>query len=130
MRFDNVRFLVDDLRACLRFYRDVMGFSVREDDESTNMYAELAIGDSGFIGLYNRGAMARRVGRHTQGTDGDRLDRVVLVLTTDDCDALTAELKGRGAVFETEPVTEDWGGRTAHLRDPAGNLIELLQPAT
>lgn len=130
MRFDNVRLLVDDLPACFRFYRDVMGFAVREDDESTNMYAELAIGDSGFIGLYDRGAMARRLGRPAQGSDGDGPDRVALILRTDDCDALTAELKGRGAEFETEPVTEDWGGRTAHLRDPAGNLIELLQPAT
>jgi catechol 2,3-dioxygenase-like lactoylglutathione lyase family enzyme len=130
VRFDNVRLLVDDLPTCFRFYRDVMGFVVREGDEATTMYAELGIGDSGFIGLYSRDAMAARIGRTAQSPSGQTPDRFALILKTDNCDALVAELKGRGAAFESEPFTEDWGGRTAHLRDPAGNLIELLQSAS
>jgi len=44
-------------------------------------------------------------------------------------DEVTKELKAKGVVFETGPIDRsEWGIRTAHFRDPDGNLIEINQP--
>jgi len=44
-------------------------------------------------------------------------------------DRASQELKTKGVVFETEPMDRpEWGIRTAHFRDPDGNLIEINQP--
>ncbi|MFV9644620.1 MAG: VOC family protein, partial [Desulfobacterales bacterium] len=46
-------------------------------------------------------------------------------------DKATQELKAKGVVFETEPTDRSvWGIRTAHFRDPDGNLIEINQALT
>lgn len=126
MRFDNVRLLVNDLPSCVRFYREVMSFALIDGDETLG-YVGMGIPDGGAIGPYKRTAMAERVGRREMSAKDGPSDRFVLVLTTGDVDALVTDLKSRRAVFETGPVTEPWGGRTAQLRDPEGNLIELLQ---
>ena len=42
-------------------------------------------------------------------------------------DAAFAELVGAGAPAVVAPTTRSWGQRTAYVRDPDGNLIELAQ---
>jgi lactoylglutathione lyase len=38
-------------------------------------------------------------------------------------------LQIKGVSFLTEPKNRpDWGIRTAHFRDPAGNLLEIYSP--
>ena len=47
----------------------------------------------------------------------------------DDVDAVYEELGSRGATFLTEPRDQPVAFiRTAHLRDPAGHLIEINSP--
>jgi uncharacterized glyoxalase superfamily protein PhnB len=44
-----------------------------------------------------------------------------------DCDAAFAALVAAGAPAVMPPTTRSWGQRTAYVRDPDGNLIELAQ---
>ncbi len=44
-----------------------------------------------------------------------------------DCDAAFSELVAAGAPAVTRPTTRSWGQRTAYVRDPDGNLVELAQ---
>jgi predicted enzyme related to lactoylglutathione lyase len=44
----------------------------------------------------------------------------------DDCEATFAELKGRGVEVVQEPNRVPWG-MDAAFRDPAGNLIRIVQ---
>jgi uncharacterized glyoxalase superfamily protein PhnB len=39
-----------------------------------------------------------------------------------------AELVVSGAAAVTPPADRPWGQRTAYVRDPDGNLIELVEP--
>ena len=53
-------------------------------------------------------------------------DAVVLVLASDNVDADVERLRAIGVPVVTEPADRpDWGIRTAHFRDPSGNLIEI-----
>ena len=121
VRFDNVRLLVDDIGRSFRYYRDVFGFEPHEGDEHS-VFASLGVDGNIDIGIYRRDLQP------SAGTAAPAGDRCVIVLTVDDVDASVDELVGRGAELASPPADQDWGGRTAHIRDPDGNLIELLGP--
>jgi predicted enzyme related to lactoylglutathione lyase len=52
----------------------------------------------------------------------------VRYLIVDDLDAEIDRLRAAGLTFRSDPVSGP-GGRQILLADPAGNLIELFQPA-
>jgi catechol 2,3-dioxygenase-like lactoylglutathione lyase family enzyme len=53
-------------------------------------------------------------------------DNHTVILRVPDVDKAFEELRRKDVTFITEPQDRsDWGIRTAHLRDPDGNLIEL-----
>lgn len=58
-------------------------------------------------------------------SDPDRLDHL-FTIRVDDCAAIYAELRRRGATFLAEPVTS--GAETrAFFRDPDGHLFEISE---
>ena len=121
----HLRLLVAEFKKCFAFYRDVLGLPVRYGDENTD-YAEFKT-DAVHIALFKRHLMAQAVGGDGRfPADAETQDRLAIVLRVDDVDAEYARLKSRGAQFVTAPQDRrQWGCRTAHLRDPDGNLLEL-----
>ena len=116
-----IRLLVDDFRGGLRFYRDTLGLTVLRGDLDAH-YAEFE-GKGVRLALFQRSAMSEAIGIELpKGGDGS----LALVLEVEDVDQAFRELEGRGVRFIMAPRThEEWGVRTAHLRDPNGNLIEI-----
>jgi predicted enzyme related to lactoylglutathione lyase len=56
-------------------------------------------------------------------------DRVALIFSVDDLDASVAKMEPHGVALVATPQDRPgWGIRTAHLRDPDENLIELNVP--
>ncbi|HET7481546.1 MAG TPA: VOC family protein [Actinomycetota bacterium] len=124
MRLTDVRLLVDDVAAVARFYRDVLGLEQRLD---ADVYVEFT-GERATLGIYRRDLMASVVGGSLDPIPATAPDRALLAIEVDDVDASYREVTGRGGSFVTEPQDQKtWGLRVAHLRDPAGNLIELYQ---
>jgi catechol 2,3-dioxygenase-like lactoylglutathione lyase family enzyme len=126
MKLAYVRLLVRDFEACLAFYRDVLGFEVAILAEHAK-FAEFATGDVA-LELYDRAMMAEIAGR-AEASDADgAVDRALLTLQVDSVDEAYAALKAKGVAFGVPPTDRpEWGARTAHFRDPDGNLIELFQ---
>jgi len=127
MKLTHVRLLVDDFDACFRFYRDVMGFTVQWGAEGSDYADFRAPRGEAMLALFRRSQMpAALLESATGGVGGDR---VMLIFDAADLDSTVAALKARGAQFAAELTDRsDWGIRTAHLRDPEGNLIELNSP--
>ncbi len=120
-RYTHTRLLVDDLPACVRFYRDVLGFTPVFGDEN-NVYVEFATGDV-MLSLYSRALMGAVTGH--EGHHGTQ-DRLLLSLAVENVDASYEELKSKGVEFVVPPTDRPvWALRTAHFRDPDGNLIEI-----
>ncbi|MFI7126755.1 VOC family protein [Nonomuraea sp. NPDC050153] len=145
------RLLVRDFPASAAFYqavlRELLGV---EPVKVLPGYANWDIeGEAGLV-LFDRGRLAAAVGTEdlpqaaqdaargtaqdaARGTAQDAArdtaqDTAMLVMKVDDVDAAAACLAGRGATVVAPPQDRpDWAPtlRTAHLRDPEGNLIEL-----
>lgn len=127
MTYDSTRLLVTRFRECFRFYRDVLGLEPRFGTES-DTYADFATGSTG-ISLFDRREMAAVLGTDDLPARTAAQDSACLVFGVDGVDAVCARLRALGVTIDAPPTDHpDWGIRTAHFRDPDGNLIEINQP--
>ena len=112
-----------DIEAALHFYRDLLGFAetFRTPTEGIPEHVELRL--SGFtIGLGTVEA-ARRV-HGVEAVPGS--PAMVMVVWTDDVDRSYAELVTAGAPVLQPPHNTGNNNRNALLRDPDGNLVEIV----
>lgn len=72
--------------------------------------------------------MAEALGTSDLPTQTKSQDGFSIILEVDSVDKTANQLKKNGVELETEPQDRpEWGIRTAHLRDPDGNLLELYE---
>ncbi|GAA1537387.1 VOC family protein [Actinomadura kijaniata] len=116
-----VRYLTEDVRAAVDFYTTHLGFTVAFD--ATPAFADVRRGALRLLlsGPASSGARATPDDAATAGRN-----RIHLVV--DDLDAEIDRLRDAGLTFRSEPVSGP-GGRQILIADPAGNLVELFQPA-
>ena len=101
------------------FYRDTLGLPVRNERDGRIAFAWPDAPDHRII--LTTHAEAR-------GANSDPA-RVMLHLLVDDLEAVASRLRTSGVTFLREPSREHFGGHVATLRDPDGNLVQLLQNA-
>jgi catechol 2,3-dioxygenase-like lactoylglutathione lyase family enzyme len=127
LKYTHTRLLVNKFKECFFFYRDVLGFEPRAGDER-GPYAEFKTGVV-MVSLFVRQFMAHATGTEAKSPSAEGQDRAVLTFQVHDVDEAFEELRQKGVKFVTEPVDRrDWLIRTAHFRDPDGNLLEINSP--
>ncbi len=112
-----------DIEAGLRFYRDLLGFTetFRTPAGGIPEHVELRLG--GFtVGLGTVEA-ARKV-HGVEAAPGS--PAMVLVVWTGDVEAACAELRAAGVPLVQPPHDTGNSNRNALLRDPDGNLVEIV----
>ena len=116
-----VRYLVDDVQAAVDFYTTHLGFTLRMS--AAPAFADVVRGPLRLLlsGPASSGARATPADAATAGRN-----RIHLIV--DDLDDEIARLRDAGLSFRSDPVAGP-GGRQILLSDPAGNLVELFQPA-
>lgn len=121
--FTHVRLLVRDVTASMRFYRDVLGWRPRFPEDS--VYQEFDTG-SVLFSLYQQDLMSDVTGTLGKPVRLDARDVVLLSVHVENVDAAIADLQAKGVQIVV-PATDRpvWALRTAHFRDPDGNLIEI-----
>ena len=120
----------DDPEAALTFYRDTLGFEVRNDVGYGGMHW-ITVGSADqpdtSIVLYppeaNPGITDDEKRTITEmmakGTYG------IILLATGDLDGAFDRLQASGAEVVQEPTEQPYGVRDCAFRDPAGNLIRI-----
>ncbi|MDQ6945502.1 MAG: VOC family protein [Actinomycetota bacterium] len=122
----------DDPEASLAFYRDTLGFEVRNDvgyagmrwitvgpvgHPATSIVLHPPAADPGVTDDERR-TIAEMMAKGTYG---------IVTLATDDLDGTFERLQSRGAEVVQEPADQPYGVRDCAFRDPSGNLIRINQ---
>ena len=124
MRLDGFGLLVNDMGKMIRFYRDVLGFEIKEAEDTKNVYL---VKDGTLFLLYGRKdfeTMTSRKYEYIKGLNG-HFELALYVDTFAQVDAEYERVISLGATPVLEPTTEPWGQRTCYSADPEGNLIEI-----
>ena len=124
MKLDGFGLFVNDMAKMIQFYRDVLGFEIKEDEDTSNVYL---IKDGTLFLLYWRNDFEKMTSKkydYIKGLNGHfELALYVDIFEEVDKEYEKAIAKGAGSVLE--PTTEPWGQRTCYIADPEGNLIEI-----
>ncbi|KAB1641920.1 VOC family protein [Gulosibacter chungangensis] len=121
-----------DADAALKFYRDTLGFEVRQDVGYENM-RWLTVGppNQPEVGIVlTPPAVLPGITEHEREVILDLIAKGAygaLTLASDDLDGLFAKLEAAGADVVQEPINQDYGVRDCAFRDPSGNLIRINQ---
>lgn len=120
---DVVVLFVTDLARAKSFYGDTLGMQVQFEDEASAGFdfgttLLLLLSVNGAEDLLSSEAVA------AQPPNGVRSQLVSFV---EDVNAVYRDLSSQGVEFIREPIDRAWGMRTAHFKDPEGNVWELAQ---
>ncbi|TYB69961.1 VOC family protein [Nonomuraea sp. PA05] len=122
----------DDPDASLAFYRDVLGFEVRDDvgydgmrwitvgpadQPGTSIVLQPPSADPG-VTEEERRTIAEMMAKGTYAG---------ILLATADLDGVFERLQAGDAEIVQEPIDQPFGVRDCAVRDPAGNLIRIQQ---
>ena len=118
-QYASVRYLVDDVAAAIDFYTTHLGFTVRTDVAPA--FADVVRGPLRLLLSGPASSGARATADNVPGRNRIHLE-------VDDLDAEITRLRDAGLPFRSDVVSGP-GGRQILLADPAGNLVELFQPA-
>ena len=124
MRLDGFGLFVKDMGTMIRFYRDVLGFEIKEDENTSNVYL---VKDGTLFLLYARDDFEKMTSRkyeYVKGLNG-HAEIALYVDTFEEVDAEFEKAVAKGAAPVLKPTTEPWGQRTCYIADPEGNLIEI-----
>jgi catechol 2,3-dioxygenase-like lactoylglutathione lyase family enzyme len=123
---------LDDAEASLAFYRDTLGFEVRNDvgkgdmrwitvgpaDQPSTSFVLFPPAASPGVTDDERSTIAEMMAKGTFG---------MAVLATPDLDDTFEHVQGSGAEVVQEPTEQPYGVRDCAVRDPAGNMIRIQE---
>ncbi|HEX6954178.1 MAG TPA: VOC family protein [Agromyces sp.] len=122
-----------DPDASLAFYRDTLGFEVRNDvgyegmrwitvgpagQPQTSVVLHPPAADPGVTDEERR-TIAEMMAKGTYAS---------IVLATTDVDGVFEEVAATGAEVAQEPIDQPYGVRDCAFRDPAGNMVRIQEP--
>ena len=120
----NVRYMVDDVDAAVDFYTKLLDFELLSN--ASPAFADVKRGNLRLLVSGPTSSAGRPM------PDGEKpgpggWNRIHFIV--DDLDAEVARLRDAGAIFRND-VVQGPGGKQILLQDPAGNVVELFQPAS
>jgi lactoylglutathione lyase len=116
--------LTDDVPRLSTFYRDVMGFAVKQD---LGVYVEFH--NEGVRFAICARSILHEASGHASYTEAHRGQAFELAFPSGEpaeVDRVYAEIVARGASPVHAPANMPWGQRTAMFADPDGNIHELF----
>jgi len=120
----NVRYMVDDVDKAIDFYTEMLGFKVLTS--AAPAFADVERGNLRLLLAGPASSAGRPMpdGRKPGPGGWNRIHFIV-----DDIDAEVSRLQEAGATFRNDIVTGP-GGKQILIEDPAGNVVELFEPAS
>jgi len=124
MKLDGFGLFVNDMAKMIRFYRDVLGFEIKDEEDTNNVYL---IKDGTLFMLYERKNFEKLTNHkyeYIKGLNG-HFEIALYVDTFEEVDEVYQRVISLGATSVLEPTDTPWGQRTCYIADPEGNLMEI-----
>ncbi|MDP9863745.1 MULTISPECIES: VOC family protein [Streptosporangium] len=133
LKLSSCTLAVHDVDEALGFYRDVLGFEVRDDVETEGTRWVR-------VGPPSQPDVQIRLGSPGADPGASPADRQAiedlmakgllgrLVFVTDNCDATFEHIEAAGAEVMQEPINQLDGVRDCAFLDPSGNMLRFTQP--
>lgn len=124
MKLDGFGIMVDDMATMIRFYRDVLGFEIKDEENTSNVFLEK---DGTLFLLYRKADFEKMTGKtfsYAKGING-HYEIALSVPNYAAVDKAFEEVTKLGGQAVMVPTTEPWGQRTCYIADPEGNLVEI-----
>jgi catechol 2,3-dioxygenase-like lactoylglutathione lyase family enzyme len=120
----NVRYMVDDVQVAIGFYTSHLGFTLRSS--AAPAFADVTRGNLRLLlaGPASSAGRAMPDGRKPGPGGWNRIHLIV-----PDIDTEVDRLRADGVSFRNDIVTGP-GGKQILIEDPAGNVVELFEPAS
>ncbi len=129
---DHIGIMTNDLEKSVRFYTDVLGFSIA-------MKMEMAYAGLSVAFIEKEGSKIELM--EYKGKDAPKRSKGVEItigrssiplndhtsFSVDNIEDTVTELKEKGVIFSLEPVELEDGIKLAYCKDPDGSLIELVE---
>ena len=124
MHLDGYGLFVRDMGRMIRFYRDVLGFEIKEAEDADNVYL---VKDGTLFLLYGRKDFEKMTGKKFEYLKGvnAHAEMALYVDTFEEVDKEYNNALHNGATSILPPTLESWGQRTCFIADPEGNIIEI-----
>lgn len=124
MHLDGYGLFVRDMGRMIRFYRDVLGFEIKEAEDADNVYL---VKDGTLFLLYGRKDFEKMTGKKFEYLKGinAHAEMALYVDTFEEVDKEYKHALDNGAASILPPTLEPWGQRTCFIADPEGNIIEI-----
>jgi catechol 2,3-dioxygenase-like lactoylglutathione lyase family enzyme len=122
-----------DPEASLAFYRDVLGFEVRNDVGYDGMrwITVGPVGQAGTSVVLHPPAADPGITDEERRTIAEMMAKgtyASIVLATTDVDGAFDQVQASGAEVAQEPIDQPYGVRDCAFRDPAGNMVRIQEP--
>ncbi|MFD7132862.1 VOC family protein [Streptomyces sp. NPDC059894] len=122
----------DDPDASLAFYRDILGFEVRNDvGQGTMRWITVGpVGQPGTSILLAPPAVDPGITEDERRTIAEMMAKGTygwILLATHDLDGTFEKVQARDAEVVQEPTEQPYGIRDCAVRDPAGNLVRIQE---
>lgn len=118
----NVRYIVDDVQAAIDFYVDHLGFELLSHPAPP--FADVVRGRLRLLLSGPASSGARATPTQEGGPGRNRIQLVVV-----DFDGQVERFRASGIALRSD-VVQGPGGRQILVADPAGNLVEVFEPAS
>lgn len=113
---------VNDLEISRQFYQYTFGWEPEPNSGGDVVFFKL---NGIVLSLFPREELAKDAGVPSKGTGFRPFSLAHNVRSEQEVDALIASLRSRGVPVIKEPQKAFWGGYTAYIADPDGNLWEI-----
>jgi len=132
IKLHNAFLAVDDHDSAIAFYREALGFEVRQDVSAYGMrWVTLGSPSQPDVGIVLEPPAADPgISAADRETLGDLLAKGLLRglnFSTTDVDAAFEQAVATGAEVVQEPMDQPYGMRDCAFRDPAGNHIRIIE---
>lgn len=123
-RINVVVLFVSDLDRTKAFYQDTLGLSLNGEDEKSSVFEF----EGTLLILLDVSSAQDLLSIDAVAASPPSGARSLLVSFVEDVDAIYSDFTAKGVEFVRTPIDRPWGLRTAHFKDPEGNIWEIAQP--